>query len=79
MDDSGNNDTIKSVTENNINELNSENFGKKRIKNSNWADMEKQMILDAMIKAKGRKQVAADILGWGRSTLWRKMKHNEIN
>jgi len=79
MDDSGNNDTIKSVTENNINELNSEDFGKKRIKNSNWADMEKQMILDAMIKAKGRKQVAADILGWGRSTLWRKMKYYGIN
>jgi len=31
-----------------------------------------------MVRAKGRKQVAADLLGWGRSTLWRKMKQYEI-
>jgi transcriptional regulator of acetoin/glycerol metabolism len=36
------------------------------------------MILDALIQAKGRKQAAAEILGWGRSTLWRKMKQYEI-
>jgi transcriptional regulator with PAS, ATPase and Fis domain len=44
----------------------------------NWADMERKMILDALLQAKGRKNRAAEILGWARSTLWRKMKHYEI-
>jgi transcriptional regulator with PAS, ATPase and Fis domain len=39
-----------------------------------WADRERGMILDAMVKAQGRRSEAAKILGWGRSTLWRKMK-----
>ncbi len=39
-----------------------------------WVDMEKKMILEALVAAKGKKSKAADILGWGRSTLWRKMK-----
>ncbi len=39
-----------------------------------WADLEKKLILEAMTKARGRKGKAAAILGWGRSTLWRKMK-----
>ncbi|SDB40707.1 PAS domain S-box-containing protein [Desulfonatronum thiosulfatophilum] len=39
-----------------------------------WKDMEKQMILDALKQAKGKRSQAADALGWGRSTLWRKMK-----
>lgn len=46
---------------------------------TSWPDMERQMILDALYKAKGRKSKAAEILGWGRSTLWRKMKHYGIN
>lgn len=46
---------------------------------TSWPDMERQMILDALYKAKGRKSRAAEILGWGRSTLWRKMKHYGIN
>ncbi|MEF2230309.1 MAG: sigma 54-interacting transcriptional regulator [Pseudodesulfovibrio sp.] len=41
----------------------------------NWEDVQRQMILDALIKTGGRKQQAAEILGWGRSTLWRKLKH----
>lgn len=44
-----------------------------------WATAERQMILNALIKAKGKKQVAAELLGWGRTTLWRKMKQYEIN
>ena len=40
---------------------------------TNWTDMERQMILDALIQAKGRKNKAALALGWGRSTLWRKI------
>jgi DNA-binding NtrC family response regulator len=35
--------------------------------------MERQMIIDALIQAKGRKSKAASALGWGRSTLWRKI------
>lgn len=40
----------------------------------NWKAAEKKMIFEAMIKAKGSRTKAAAILGWGRSTLWRKMK-----
>ena len=39
-----------------------------------WQSLERQMILEALVEAKGRRSVAAEILGWGRSTLWRKMK-----
>ena len=44
-----------------------------------WATAERQMIMDALIKAKGKKQMAAELLGWGRTTLWRKMKQYEID
>ncbi|WP_147822434.1 sigma-54 interaction domain-containing protein [Salidesulfovibrio onnuriiensis] len=44
----------------------------------NWEDVERRMILDALVKARGRRQAAARLLGWGRSTLWRKMKQYEI-
>jgi transcriptional regulator with PAS, ATPase and Fis domain len=39
-----------------------------------WPTVEKQMILDALIKAKGNRMKAAQALGWARSTLWRKIK-----
>jgi len=39
-----------------------------------WPDMEKNLILSALIEAKGRRKKASELLGWGRSTLWRKMK-----
>lgn len=39
-----------------------------------WKDMENKMILEALTQAKGKRSRAAEILGWGRSTLWRKMK-----
>lgn len=39
-----------------------------------WRDMEKKMILKALGQARGKRARAAEILGWGRSTLWRKMK-----
>lgn len=45
---------------------------------ANWAEAEQQMILDAMMKAKGKRTEAAKLLGWGRSTLWRKMKRYRI-
>ncbi len=40
-----------------------------------WSAVERTMILDALLQAKGKRAQAAEILGWGRSTLWRKMKH----
>jgi two-component system, NtrC family, response regulator AtoC len=40
-----------------------------------WTAMERRLIMEALVKAKGRRSKAAGILGWGRSTLWRKMKH----
>jgi PAS domain S-box-containing protein len=39
-----------------------------------WAETERKMIMEAMVKAQGRRAEAAKILGWGRSTLWRKLK-----
>ncbi len=45
----------------------------------NWDAVERQMIMAALIKAGGRRTRAAQILGWGRSTLWRKMKYHRID
>lgn len=39
-----------------------------------WPAVERRLIMDALIRAKGKRSKAAEILGWGRSTLWRKMK-----
>jgi transcriptional regulator with PAS, ATPase and Fis domain len=44
-----------------------------------WASMERDIIMEALVKAGGRRNKAAAILGWGRSTLWRKMKQYKIN
>jgi transcriptional regulator of acetoin/glycerol metabolism len=41
---------------------------------SNWQEAERKLILDAMIKVRGKRDEAARLLGMGRSTLWRKMK-----
>ena len=44
-----------------------------------WASRERDIIMEALVKAGGRRNKAAAILGWGRSTLWRKMKQYKIN
>jgi transcriptional regulator with PAS, ATPase and Fis domain len=44
-----------------------------------WASMERDIIMEALVKAGGRRNKAAAILGWGRSTLWRKMKQYRID
>ncbi len=44
-----------------------------------WASLERDMIIEALLKNKGRRNKAADMLGWGRSTLWRKMKQYKID
>lgn len=43
-----------------------------------WQEKERAMILDALARAGGRKQEAAEILGWSRSTLWRKIKQHAL-
>jgi two-component system response regulator AtoC len=43
-----------------------------------WAEAERKLILDAMVRVQGRRADAAKILGWGRSTLWRKMKRHGL-
>ncbi len=44
----------------------------------NWAAIERQLIVDTLVKAKGHRSRAAEMLGWGRSTLWRKMKFHGL-
>ena len=44
-----------------------------------WAATERAMILEALEEARGKRQLAAHNLGWGRSTLWRKMKQYGID
>lgn len=44
-----------------------------------WPSVERDMILDALKQTRGKKAEAARILGWGRSTLWRKIKRLEID
>jgi PAS domain S-box-containing protein len=39
-----------------------------------WAGTEREMIRQALLATRGKKQKAAEQLGWARSTLWRKMK-----
>jgi PAS domain S-box-containing protein len=39
----------------------------------NWTAIEKEMILQALTASKGNRQRAAGLLGWGRTTLWRKI------
>ena len=39
-----------------------------------WKQMERRMIAEALLQARGNRSRAAKFLGWGRSTLWRKMK-----
>jgi len=45
---------------------------------TNWVDIERQMIIGALVKSKGKRSKAAESLGWCRSTLWRKMKNHQI-
>lgn len=40
----------------------------------NVEEIERRLIRDALVRAGGRRSEAAQALGWGRSTLWRKMK-----
>ena len=46
---------------------------------TNWPATERRMIMQALVKAKGNRSRTAEILGWARSTLWRKMKQHGID
>ncbi len=45
---------------------------------NSWKSAEKRMIFETLLKANGRKAKAAEMLGWSRSTLWRKMNKHSI-
>ncbi len=44
-----------------------------------WSSIQREIIIEALRNSKGKKNEAAKILGWGRSTLWRKMKQFKID
>lgn len=44
----------------------------------NWIAIEKEMMVDALRKTGGNRSKAADLLGWGRTTLWRKLKKHKM-
>lgn len=43
-----------------------------------WHDVEKEMILEALRKSRGKRSQAAKLLGWSRSTLYRKLRNHDI-
>jgi len=43
-----------------------------------WGEVEKGMILETLTKTLGNRSKAADLLGWSRSKLWRKIKHHGL-
>ncbi len=49
-----------------------------RRENSDWTNIEKEMILNAMRESGGNRTKAARLLGWGRTTLWRKLKKHQL-
>jgi transcriptional regulator of acetoin/glycerol metabolism len=46
--------------------------------NVKWDDVEKEMIIEALRKSRGKRNEAAKMLGWARSTLYRKLKYHGI-
>jgi transcriptional regulator of acetoin/glycerol metabolism len=46
--------------------------------NATWNDVERSLIVEALLECNGNRGAAATQLGWGRSTLWRKMKRHGL-
>ena len=44
-----------------------------------WSDVERRLIMETLLECQGNRGEAARKLGWGRSTLWRKMKQHAID
>lgn len=53
-------------------------YGNRAVQGS-WHEIEKQMIVDALVNAKGNRTKTAHRLGWSRSKLWRKIKQYGID
>jgi transcriptional regulator with PAS, ATPase and Fis domain len=45
---------------------------------SDWLSVEREMVLNALIKSHGNRSKAAKELGWGRTTLWRKLNIHRL-
>lgn len=45
---------------------------------ASWGEVEKDMILKALTKTGGNRSRAAEVLGWSRSKLWRKIKQHNL-
>jgi len=43
-----------------------------------WGDIERSLIMKALTKTGGNRTKAAEVLGWSRSKLWRKIKHHAL-
>jgi transcriptional regulator of acetoin/glycerol metabolism len=43
-----------------------------------WLAIERQLIVDTLTRTRGNRSQAATILGWGRTTLWRKLKRHGL-
>ena len=44
-----------------------------------WKEVERRLIMEALVECHGNRGAAAGKLGWGRSTLWRKMKLHRLD
>ncbi len=44
-----------------------------------WKEVEKEMIIEALKTSGGKRSQACKILGWGRTTLWRKLKQYNLD
>jgi transcriptional regulator with PAS, ATPase and Fis domain len=44
----------------------------------NWPTVEREMILQALTASKGNRSKASEILGWSRTTLWRKIVQYDL-
>ncbi len=44
-----------------------------------WLSLEKELIVKTMLETRGNRSKAAEILGWGRTTLWRKLKAHGLS
>ncbi len=52
-------------------------IGEKTVSGS-WQDVEKEMIVEALKQTGGNRSRSAKILGWGRTTLWRKLNRHGL-
>ena len=43
-----------------------------------WQAIEKELIVNTLTQTRGNRSKAAALLGWGRTTLWRKLKSHGL-